>query len=782
MIVPNVLFCILWDIRTVRMKKIVLLLAFCCLVIPVMFAQYNTPQNKVWTFGYGAGVSFASGSPVAITSSITTNEGCASVSDASGNLLFYTDGDTVFNKLGNIMPSGGGVAGFLVSPSSTTQAAAIVPVIGNPNQYYLFSLESAQVGTGRLVYCIVDMSLSGGLGDVVSSTAGTLLATAMGEHMTVVQGNNCNVWLMVHREDSTKFYVYNITATGIGAPVISNVGTFTAPDGYSIGHFMVSPDRTKVVSTAYNTIASYVANGVGTELYDFDPATGIVSNCRVLDSTNVPYGAEFSPDNSKLYVCFNSGASAPTYLTQYDVTLSSAAAISASAYTVYTSTFAAGVYPSLKLAVDNKIYLINMDTIVTRYLDCITNPNVSGAGCGFTSNAVTLVNGTYGVFGLPSIFVSIGGIDTISKFRDTTACSTVAPITLTATAGYTNYNWNTGGSTNTISAATSGNYIAFCTTGCHLLIDSIKATFDPYILTTAASDTSFCAPGSITLTAPNGFLSTTWQDGSTGSTFTTNAPGIYYVDEASYCADHVDSFHVSSKSLSVNLGSDTTVCMNYEIKAPVTGNNVTYIWQDGSRNSTYSASHTGEYYVTVNRDGCDARDTVNVTFFHFAQNIHDTFICKGEPININLQCTVPQGGHVMWNDGVTSPTRTVTDSGTWWVFVSKDECEILDTVRVTTGYCKCWYNVPEAFTPNDDGLNDIVRPLIQPGCTISGYQFNIYNRWGELIFSSDFRDKGWDGKFNGVPLDLGVYMYSLQFFIGEKETPVIKSGTITLVR
>ena len=764
-------------------KNLLYIIAFCMYLMPLSGrAQYNLNQNKVWAFGDGAGLDFTSGSPVAISTSMYTNEGCASVSDASGHLLFYTDGDTVRNKLGAIMPLGSHVTNFIGGTSSTTQCQ-IVPVYGNPNQYYVFSLESFYgaytPGVGQLEYCIVDMSLDGGLGDIVPSTLHTLLDTAMGEHVISVPGNDCNVWLIVHREDSTIFRVYNITAAGITGPVISNVGNFTAYGGYSIGHFEVSPDRTKLISTTYND-GFYVANGVGSELYDFDPATGIVSNCQLLNNTDCVYGAEFSADGSKVYTCQYVTASASTILYQYDISLGSTAAIVASQYAVNTSS--AMVFPSLKLACDNKIYLGSMSAVGVSTMDCIPNPNLAGAAAGYTANAVSLVAGTEFIFGLPNLYVVPGAVDSSYMRQDTTVCASVGTITLTAPGGYNNYTWSNGSIGNTTTVSATSDILVLCDSGCHLTLDSVHAHFDPHIVTTQVTDTFFCAPGTFTLTAPAGYGSYTWQDGSTNTSFTDSFAGVYYVDGSSYCQDHIDTFHLVSRQLSINIGNDTTVCMNDLLRVPLAGNDITYRWQDGSTDSVYSADHTGEYSVTVNQHGCTASAQIYVNFFYFSQDIPDTFVCKGTPFNYTMRCNVPEGGSVLWNDGVTTPTRTVSDSGTWWVYVSKDQCEILDTVRVTTGYCNCFLDMPSGFTPNNDGLNDVCRPIIEPGCPVSGYLFSVYNRWGQLIFSSDRQGIGWDGTFKGQPCDIDTYMYSLTYFSGVNNTPVKSSGSIVLIR
>lgn len=878
------------------------------LLATASFGQYNLNENKKWVFGSLAGVNFSSGSPVAFTSAMSSGEGCASVADGAGNLLFYTEGTKVWNRSHAVMPGGSAIVSF--GTSSSTQGALIAPVIGNPNQYYVFSMEDYGSGSiyCRLAYCIVDMTLDGGMGDVVASSLGTSLGNQWAEKMILVPGNNCNLWFVTHRTDSTKFYAFSIDASGIGAPVISTVGSFSGTNSYCIGVLKVSPNRLKIASQVYPTSSTQ-----GTELYDFDPNTGIVSNCQVLDNARPAYGGEFSPDNTKFYSQIWGGV-----VDQYDVSLSTTAAIIASRTTVISGS----TVSDMKLASDGKIYIRSPASGAT--LDCISNPNAAGSGCGYTTSAVSLTSGSSGTLGFPNTFVaSGGGGDTSKKRYDTTLCipttgvllnadttgtgyfwndgtilasntafspgiywvritngcrinidtfvitsalfdssirrvdtavcfppggitlnagttgaaytwsdggasftsnpftlvgtywvnvvngcsvnidsffvtslpvdttkraTTVAACiddgaaTLTAPTGYTSFLWSTGSTATSITTSTTGAYYVYSSAGCDLMIDTFNVTFIPHTHTEVTSDSAYCFPGKLTLNATTGFASYAWQNGANSPSFSATGPGTYYVTGTSFCADNVDSFHVVLSTLTFNLGPDTTVCMNYMIDAPVKGDDVSYLWQDGSTASYYSAPRSGQYVVVITKGGCVATDTINVKFFHFSQNIPDTFICKGTPIDVTLQCNVPQGGSVMWNDGVTTPTRTVHDSGSYWVIIKKDECAILDSVHITTGYCNCWVQVPQAFTPNSDGLNDLFKPSIEPGCTISGYQLSVFNRWGELVFISDFRNNGWDGMYKGMPADMGVYMYSLQFFVGVDDKPTYRTGSVTLIR
>ncbi len=363
---------------------------FCC--FNSAEAQYYANRNKVWVFGYGAGLDFKSGIPIPISTNIHTVEGCASVSDEFGNLLFYSDGQKVYNKSGTIMPNGNSIVSYLTNSSS--QAALIVPVIGNNNQYYLFSLEQTN-SDGRLSFSIVDMRLDGGLGDVLASKKGIIFADSLSEKMIAIAGNNNNIWIVVHSEYTQQFLSYEVTVAGINnVPVTSNVGTFFA----TMGVIKASPNRRKIVVQSYGST-------FGTQLFDFDPTTGFVSNCFELDSSRYQYGAEFSPDNTKLYLAtYASGGE----IFQFNLAAETTDAIKSSKFLVQDSIF---VETDLKLAPDSKIYLINGRNPVS-YLDCIASPNLSGNACNYRYHDISLLSGTMGTMGLPNLVVTTDTVNT----------------------------------------------------------------------------------------------------------------------------------------------------------------------------------------------------------------------------------------------------------------------------------------------------------------------------------------------------------------------------------
>ncbi len=691
------------------MKKYLAVLIVLLSLSQAATAQYYLPQNNKWAFGYYAGLDFTSGTPVATTTAIYPYEGCASICNAAGNMMFYTDGVTIWDNTNTVMPSGSAIVSY--SAASSTQAALIAPVLSNPNQFYVFSMED--IGSSstycELNYCIVDMTLNGGLGDVIASTLGTFVTNKLGEKMTIMSGNSCDLWLLTHRIDSTKFLSYKITTSGIAAPVGSTSGAFSGSGAYGIGHIKGSPDNRHIVLLGY-----YSANGA--EVHDFDATTGIVYNCRLLDSTGSHYGAEFSPNSNVLY-CDNFG----TGIFQYDITAGSAAAIRATR----TAIGSGGISGDMKLAPNGKIYF--GATLGGNTIDCIPNPNITGTGCGYMTSVVTLTGSAVTNGGLPNIIMmhgagdttirtkdttlcmpvsgltlaadttgsyynwSTGEItatkntttfgtywvaitnncsvridtfrvhpapqDTILRSRDTSLCSNTTSFSLTATPGYTQYLWNTGATSATLTATTFGTYYALCANGCHLLIDTFHVLSIPFATTTVIHDTNYCFPGTLTLSATPGFGNYLWQDGSSGSNYNATAAGTFYAVASSFCKEEIDSFHINFASLSFSLGPDVNVCMNYNITASIKDQYVKYKWQDGSTGDSYSASRTGLYYLTITREGCAATDSIQVTFFHLTQNIPDTFICKETPFTLDLVATPPPGGTVLWNDGTTNVVK-----------------------------------------------------------------------------------------------------------------------------
>jgi len=359
-----------------------------------LFAQ---KYGNVWQFGNRTGIDFNSCTAIPLqTAGNPGPEGCSSVCDAVGQLLFYTNSDSVWDKLNHSMPNG-----YLIPSSGTISQVIIIPKPLSTTLYYVITT-TIQGSTPYLQYHEVDMSLNGGLGDV-SSKNNVLSTTRITEQVAATyQSNGVDIWLMVHEYLTNKFMVYSVTASGIApTPVVSNVGPAhkACISGMNArGEIKFSPDGQRV---------AFTANGIGNNdstnilcVFHFDNATGMVSNPIGLRAGRGDYGLSFSADNSKLYEAtwkaFNFTAADKNYIYQFDLAGSDSATISASRATVDSSASTSTVYGDLKLAPDGKIYVAIHNS---HYLGVINAPNLPAPLCNYVANGFSLGSST-AAFGL----------------------------------------------------------------------------------------------------------------------------------------------------------------------------------------------------------------------------------------------------------------------------------------------------------------------------------------------------------------------------------------------
>jgi len=373
---------------------ITIFLLFCTLNI---LAQ---GEANFWFFGRNAGLNFNSGAPVALTNGkLNTIEGCASISNKDGQLLFYTDGTRIYDNTHNQMPNGFGLNG---NPSSS-QSAIIVPNPIDENIYYVFTVED-QNGEGRgLQYSTVDLSLN----DVVSKNNPLVNETA--EKITAVKSADCSsYWVITYKLG--RFYVFMVDGNGVSnTPINGNNGFYFNSDGR--GYLKVSPDGTKI-AIAHQGDAKLL-------IYDFDDRNGKISNeieIPLLYPNNKPYGIEFSPSGKRLYCTASNDFwnqdyqiwNTPSNHTSslYQINLESTDITNASARTILDNR---NLYRgALQLAPDGKIYRALSITynIGSSKLGVINSPEELGALCNYKPDAIDLGSGR-AMQGLPPFVASL---------------------------------------------------------------------------------------------------------------------------------------------------------------------------------------------------------------------------------------------------------------------------------------------------------------------------------------------------------------------------------------
>lgn len=328
------------------------------------FFNFSSAQleSSHWYFGHYTGLDFMNthlGYPTENEESqLFTAEGCASISDVNGNLLFYTDGTSVYDKTHHLMPNGIGLKGNF----SSTQSGIIVPNPESKFIYYLFTVDEVERGkvSAGLNYSIIDMRLNNGKGDVSIKNIPLPLngqQRCFEKIAAVKQKDKKAYWVLTFYVDS--FYVFSIDFNGVNnEPIISTFNTEIIDNELNgKGYLKISPDGTKIIN-AFEKLSQTSLGEGAIILYDFDNQTGKVSNERIINSNISYYGAEFSPNGKFAYV----NNSTDKTIEQYDL-----------------DNFIKKVLPfkntkirmPLQVALDGRIYLIN----TKKDISVIENPN-----------------------------------------------------------------------------------------------------------------------------------------------------------------------------------------------------------------------------------------------------------------------------------------------------------------------------------------------------------------------------------------------------------------------
>lgn len=424
--------------------------------------------------GKGVGLDFSNGNPVVIGTAMQDpymlEEGCASIANEAGKLLFYSNGTQVWDSTHNLMPHGSTIMGPGKTSVSTTQGAVIVPDPANSQRYFLFSLTATPYS--KLFCNVIDMTLNNGLGDVDTTYVlrHVILADSLSEKMVSVSGCQQNVWVVVRSYYDNYFKAYEITTTGVDiSPVISVAGNFPGPVN-NVGVLKINNARNKLLSV--NT------NGAGLELYDFDYNTGLVSNTQTLESGSSLgsyfYGGAFSPDDSKVYVQQNAW---PNNIYQYNL---NAANPSASRISIGTGFALAG---DMRLAPDGKIYFgagfgHNSLGTSSKYISRINFPDNVGLACGYQDSVPGL---NFLVFpamdigmrrGLPNmVMMPVPAGEAAGIVSDTIICLFPPVYQLLATAG-TAFEWDNGSNQAQRNVTQRGTYWLRYRNGCRIFTDT----------------------------------------------------------------------------------------------------------------------------------------------------------------------------------------------------------------------------------------------------------------------------------------------------------------------
>jgi hypothetical protein len=715
--------------------------------------EYDQQDQRanIWHFGSGAGIDFNplfypapdTGPADPIPSPVNAPEGVSVISDRNGQVILSTDGHQVYDRDGNPL-----VSSATTPVDASTQATIIVPVPGDESLFYIFTTEAVENGSHRLTYMIFDLKLGGPgeIGGIVDNDANpatdpsTLLFVKSTERLT----GNPN-WVIAHEYGNNSFRAYNITANGIGAPVISDIGA---------DHSITSSQTAQgyMVLGAQDRLAVALSDGTSNaiELFDFVDSTGAVTNYRRVD-INEPggqiYGLVFSPGGNKLYATVNVGTS--SFIYEYAIDPQGVITF------VQKSPLIPEELGAMAFGPDNQIYVaVNGQDFLYTFaaVEDILQPTP-----GIVAPQEFDLEGPTSTKGLPNFIQTLGdpvqgpGMSIVGNCVNT-------PVNFSGTPSdqyRDDFNWrivDPGGSiiftsteeTFQFTFTTAGTYQVTLDITSECLNGPINGSpfsqaliIDPEpgaAITPDDGTLVFCTvPGSKSLTAaPNtGSVSYAWTTSETVNPIVVTLAGTYGVtitDNATGCSS-ISSIELFNNAPIVNLGLDFAMCADetrqLDAQNSALGPNA-YTWSIDNVpvpspgqffNVNTSLTGTHEYEVTVTDGTCSATDEVLVTVNPIPIYTALPFVlptCGNSDGVARITITSPGtfGIDVSENGGVFSDIRTGQPAG----IVTPDVTGLAGgtyTIIVTNELTGC--DAPSAFGLSNTGFV-IVAPPIGPTC------------------------------------------------------------------
>lgn len=752
------------------------------LILSLLFCLSIYGQHdNTWYFGDHGGISFTTGSPLPLPGNpLYTYEGTSVISDESGQMLFFTNGTEVYNKNLQSMPNGSGLHG----DQSATESSVVIQKPGQPGQYYIFTIDD-QNGPLGLQYSQVDMSLENGLGNITLKNI-PLFAPVCEKVTAAYHTNGIDMWIIVHQYGSNAFYSYAVTQNGVsGTPVISNAGIpIIAPVNYAVstGYMVLSPNGTKLATASFYK---------GIELFDFDNATGIISNAKTLKNTgDQHYGVEFSPKNNFLY------ATTDQKLYQYDL---NAPEIALSQTFISNLT----IPGAMKIGPDSKIYIVN-NMAISR-LSVINNPDSQGAGCNFELNKIHIAGQTQ--WGLPVFFVSPFYITDI--LSDNLCADSLVNFSVESTQDSEKMEWNfgDGNTSNDINPthvytspglytvkvkAYKGVFVRFYTK--EVFVQSPIAINDPDNMfdcdtkgnETATFDLSIqdvqilgtLNPADYTVSYHLSSTDAQNNVNTLNNNFTNieNPQTIYArVTSASGCHSETSFSLIVYTQPQIDMDNEFYICENGFVTLTAPDGFYRYKWSTGDESQTIIISQPGNYTLTVSKKQgdlvCEASKQITV-YVSQKPVISNIEIDDFDDRNSFHAFVTGKGDYEYSINGINYQGNPFFDHllpGIYTLYIrDRNGCGLVEEKIALLMY-------PRFFTPNGDGTNEtwnIKYAYFEPEIVV-----HIFDRYGKLLISLKGGNSEWDGTSNGYGLPSSDY-----WFVVKRSDGRVHKGHFSLIR
>lgn len=401
------------------------------------------------------------------------------------------------------------------------------------------------------------------------------------------------------------------------------------------------------------------------------------------------------------------------------------------------------------------------------------------------------------VFRLDSIFVAADTTGFVNLGPDRGQCvgDTLVLRSLQPNVAGDTYQWSSGQNSPTITVNTPGTYrltVRNDLTGCRGS-DAITVSFTQRPVVEAGPNLDVClTQQSVQLsgaTPGGGFWTGRGVDSTGRFTPTDSLVGasplvLFYTVSQNGCVASDRRVLFVQRPPVVELGPDTTLCPSptLRLRAPI-GANTTYVWSTGATTASIPVASPGTYAVTVIRGACTVSDQVQIAFqaLPIFQLPEEAPLCAEENGVAAIRVTGDRRLTYLWpHSGETTPSVSVNRLGSYTVQVTNDVgCTREDTVQVVDR-CEPRVFVPDAFSPNGDGINDRLDIYT---AHITDFELKIYNRWGEVIFATNDPEQKWDGVYRGVKYPPMVYAYLISYkseYYPERAPSVVRGSVLLL--
>lgn len=377
------------------------------------------------------------------------------------------------------------------------------------------------------------------------------------------------------------------------------------------------------------------------------------------------------------------------------------------------------------------------------------------------------------------VFIVNGGLMVAGNYQQCEGES----FDLTAPVAADSYSWSTGLTGPNFTTDTSGTFELSVEIGVCTLTETFTVDFLAPPVVELGPDESFCAGTIVPLDAGQAGV---WQDDSQQQVFQATESGTYRVEVSNAACSVADSINLTFLALpNVSLGDDQAGCEGDILTVSVVADPGALVWNDDSTDLSRTFTTSGTYNIALtDANGCVGRDTVALSFAAppLLELGPDTTVCDNLPFS--LQPALGEGV-LSWPDGSTDPVFPVQFPGLIIASLDNSGCVSRDSVRVAHRECIFFQAyLPTGFSPNFDGVNDSFKPLFDDQLQITGYQFQVFGRWGELLFSTTDVEEAWDGSSRNKILGTGVFTYVVNVSYIDDRGPgsEVLAGQVTLLR